>query len=72
MQCVQLHVSVETAVIVLLLQSIKQTTSQKDGYKKMKKNYDFFEKKHSSNLLFHFLDSLATMMYNALSFGGSL
>ena len=44
MQCVQLHVSVETAVIVLLLQSIKQTTSQKDGYKKMKKNYDFFEK----------------------------
>ena len=51
MQCVQLHVSVETAVIVLLLQSIKQTTSQKDGYKKIKKNYDFFEKKRLKQIL---------------------
>jgi hypothetical protein len=44
MQCVQLHVSVETAVIVLLLQSIKQTTSQRDSYKKIKKITIFFEK----------------------------
>ncbi len=45
MQCVQLHVSVETAVIVLLLQSIKQTTSQRDSYKKIKKMRFFLKKR---------------------------
>lgn len=51
MQCVQLHVSVETAVIVLLLQSIKQTTSQRDSYKKIKKITIFFEKKRLMQIL---------------------